>query len=171
VKRLIPLALALLALAGLAVALVGCAAEDKAAAERARAEQAAAQAQAGILRAEAEAYTERQQADSEAAAERSAIRQAERDAAHERTMDNLPYVLAFGGGILILALAMLMFWDFRGQRQQAVVDPGLLFYLDRLRLESAGRDRELWHAIGELSRRELASGNGGGEVIIYPDKR
>ena len=178
--RLVMVTLIVLALAGLVLVLVGCAAEDRAAAERlameqglarARAEEVRARGEAEALKeeAEAEAYELRTRANSEAEAQRAVIRQAERDAAHERALETLPILAISGGGVVVLVVAALIFWDLRARRP--ATDPALLIYLDRLRLDSVAGDRELWHAIGELDRRALPSGYSRGEVIIWPDHR
>ena len=163
VRQILTVVLVLAALAGLILVLVGCESADNAVARRAEAEAAA-------RRAEAEAYQQRQAADTAAAAERSAIRQAERNAAHQRALETLPYLVAIGGGILVLVLTGLVVWDLRS-RPPAQPDPALLFYLDRLRLDGAKRDRELWHALAELSRRGLPSGDNGRGVVIYDNRR
>ena len=178
--RLVMTALIVLALAGLVLVLAGCAAEDRAAAERLAMEQGLARARAEEVRArgeaaameeeaEAEAYELRTRANSEAEAQRSMIRLTERDAAHARALETLPVLAISGGGVVVLVVAALVFWDLRSRRP--ATDPALLIYLDRLRLESASGDRELWHAIGELDRRALPSGYSRGEVVIWPDHR
>ena len=161
-RRLATVALVLLLVAVGILAIVSCESVDNAAARRAAEE-------AAQLRAEAEAYQVRQQADTEAAAERANVRQMERDAAHQRTLEMLPFVLAIGGGILVLVLAGLAFWDLRARRQTTpAADPALLLYLERQRLDQA----QLWRAIATLDRRSLvARGNDAREVVIYDNWR
>ena len=134
--------------AGLAlVLLIGC---ESPAAQRelARAER---------VRAEAQAYERERAADAAAYAERAEIRQMERDAAHERTLGLLPFVLSIGGGMLVLCLGFLVWWDLRSQRlaQPASLErlPASREWADLARaLEQ--RERALWHAMATLARRQ-----------------
>jgi hypothetical protein len=73
-------------------------------------------------------------------------------------------VLAIGGGVLVLALALLVAWGLRATRaaSAAAISPALVAYLEQ-------RDRELWRAVAEVSRRSLPSGDRG-QVTIYADK-
>ena len=156
-KRLLTLA-AVLTILGLVV-LAGC---DSPAAQRER-------ARAERVRAEAIAYQQQVQADTQAAAERANVRQMERDAAHQRALETLPYVVLIGGGVGVALVLVLMFWDLRRARP-AAADPGLLFYLERLHLDQAERDRQLWRAIAHLDRRALAGVDDRREVTVYPDR-
>jgi outer membrane murein-binding lipoprotein Lpp len=161
-KQILLSGLVLAGLAILGLVLAGC---ESPAAQRER-------AQAERIRAEAEAYQVRLQADVDAAAERANVRQMERDAAHQRALETLPYLVAIGGGILVLVLAGLVFWDLRGsgppgRRAVATTDPALLLLLERQRLEQA----QLWHAIAWLDRRSLSAGEHGREVIVYTDRQ
>ena len=152
--------LVLVAVAGLVLVLVlaGCASEDNAAARRAAEE-------AARVRAEAEAYQVRAAADTAAAAERANVRQMERDAAHQRTVEMLPFVLAIGGGVLLLVLAGLVAWDLRSRQAPAsTVDPVLLAYLDRLQVEQA----QQWRVLAHVARRDAVSS--GREVEIWRER-
>lgn len=114
-------------------------------------------ARAERVRAEAQAYERERAADAAAYAERAAVRQMERDAAHERTLETLPFVLAIGGGVVVLCLGLFAWWDLRSQRQalpapseqqpEAEDWAGLAQAL-------AQRERALWHALATLSRRQ-----------------
>ena len=83
-----------------ALLVSACIPADNAATRRANAE-------AAEVRAGAEAYQVRQQADTQAAAERANTRQMERDAANQRSLTTLPFVLAIGGGVLVLVLGLI----------------------------------------------------------------
>lgn len=147
------------------VLLAGCAEADRAAADRAH-------AQAGLEVARGQAYAERVAADTAAASERAATREAARDASHQRALELLPYVLLIWGGLLLVGFAAFVVWDLRSLRERqapAATDPALLLYLDRLRLEQAERDREVWRALGTLARHTLPAGVGTG-VTIYPER-
>ena len=148
--------LALVAVVGGVVLLTGCESADNAAA-RLAAEKSAK------IRAEAEAYQARAAADSAAAAERANIRQMERDASHQRTVEMLPFVLAIGGGVLLLALGGLVVWDLRGrqiaQPPPATIDPVMLAYLDRLRLEQA----QQWRVLARVARDSR-------DVVVYDER-
>ncbi len=133
--------------------------QAEAARERARAEaealrlKAEAEASAAEERAQAEADAERQRARAEAEASLAATRQMERDAAHQRMVENLialslvvlPLSLV-GGAVLLLA------------RRRQILDPTLLVYLDRLQLDQAAHEREVWHAVATMQRRALSAG-------------
>ena len=152
------LLLAILALVSIGVGgilLTSCESADNAAARRLSEESARA-------RAEAEAYQVRAAADAAAASERASTRQMERDASHERALETLPFVLAIGGGVLLLVLAGLVAWDLRSRQAPAsTVDPVLLAYLDRLQLEQA----QQWRVLAHVARRDAVSS--GREVEIW----
>jgi len=153
--------------AGLVLALAGCASEDNAAARRAAEE-------AARVRAEAEAYQVRAAADTAAAAERASVRQMERDASHERALEALPFVLVIGGGVLLLVLAGLVFWDLRSRQVAAVPgDPVVLFYLERQERRLAELERAAWHAVATAQRSVvLEPGDRGGcGVVVYDEKQ
>jgi len=157
-KRLLAITAILVVLG--AVVLVASSCESPAAQrERARAES---------VRAEAAAYQQRVQADAQAAAERAATRQMERDAAHQRSLETLPYLMLICGGVGVGGLALAFLWDLRRTRPVAA-EPGLLLYLERLQLDAAERDRQLWRAIAQLDRKAI--GPGREEVTIYPERR
>ena len=82
----------------------------------------------------------------------------------------LPYVLAILGAVLLAGLGAVLFWDLRRQ-PRPTTDPALLVYLERLRLEGRERDRELWHALAELTRRSLPASASRGEVVLYDERR
>ena len=158
-------ALGLLAIAVSLVLLSGCESADNAAARRANAE-------ASLEVARGQAYAERAAADAAAASERAATREAARDASHQRALELLPYVLLIGGGLLLVGFAAFVVWDLRSLRERQTAagsDPALLLYLDRLRIEQAERDREIWRVLGLLARRTLPAGVGT-EVTIYPER-
>ncbi len=114
-------------------------------------------ARAERIRAEADAYARKQAADTAAAAERAALRQMERDAAHERTLETLPFVLSIGGGVLVLCLALFVWWDVHSQRQMPAtsVEPQLARHeWAELIRALEDRDRALWHALATLARRQ-----------------
>ena len=150
------LLLAILALVSIGVGgilLTSCESADNAAARRLSEESARA-------RAEAEAYQVRAAADSAAASERASVRQMERDASHERALETLPFVLAIGGGVLLLVLAGLVAWDLRSRQAPAsTVDPVLLAYLDRLQLEQA----QQWRVLAHVAR------DGARDVVVYEE--
>jgi hypothetical protein len=143
VKRIVLVTAGLLALAALVAALVSCESADQA---RARLNDSAA----NLERARADAYAQKLAADTTAA-----------DRAHERALETLPFVLAVGGGIVLLVVAGLVFWDLRQQPRQ--VDPALLLYLERQRLDQV----QMWRAIAALERRSLPAGENRGEVTIF----
>ena len=60
---------------------------------------------------------------------------------------------------LVIVLAM---------RRRSNHDPALLLYLHRLQLQQTERERELWHALATMQRREWLGG--GREVIIYDER-
>lgn len=91
------LLLALLASMLSVFVLVGC---ESPAAQRER-------ARADRIRAEAQSYERAKQADAAYNTQVTLNRQYERDASHERTMESLPFVLAIGGGLLILTLTLI----------------------------------------------------------------
>ena len=153
-----------LVIAGVVV-LAGCESADNAAARRANAE-------ASLEVARGQAYAERAAADAAAASERAATREAARDASHQRALELLPYVLLIWGGLLLVGFAAFVVWDLRALRERQTAagsDPALLFHLERLQLEQAERDREIWRVLGLLARRTLPAGVGT-EVTIYPDR-
>ena len=128
-------------------------------------------AEASRLMAAAQSYEIRQQAKTEAAGERAAVRQMERDASHQRALDALPYVLSILGAGVVFTLLVLAFWDLRGLRQAGGGNGAILAYLDRLQLDQAQRDRDLWRAIATMDRRSLAPGDKSREVVLYQDKQ
>jgi len=155
-RKILAVALILAALAGLGLVLAGCESSDNAAARRLSEESAR-------VRAEAEAYQVRAAADSAAASERASVRQMERDASHQRTVEMLPFVVAIGGGVLLLVLAGLVVWDLRS-RQAArapapTLDPVLIDYLNRLQLEQSRQ----WRVLAHMARVNRDAG----EVVIY----
>ena len=99
-------------------------------------------------------------ARAEADAERAETRQAERDAAQARALVWLPYLVAIGGGVLVAALVILVFWDLRATRAAppATIPPALLAYLQ-------DRDQAMWRAIAAEQRRRLPEASG--PVVIY----
>jgi len=114
-------------------------------------------AQAERIRAEAQAYERERAADAAAYADRAAVRQMERDAAHERTLEILPFVLAIGGGVVVLCLGLFAWWDLRSQRQAVPAPPqqqaGGEEWAELARaLEQ--RERALWHALATMARRQ-----------------
>lgn len=166
----IAVVLVLVSVAGLA----GCAAEDRTAAERARAvaeaanaEARAAEAQAKVVLAGGQADAERERARAEAAERLAATRQMERDAAHARLLATLPYVVTLVGAFLVAGVFVVVWAD--GRRRQvpaAPVDPAILTYLDRMRLDQAAA----WRVIARLDRRVGELPREGHEVVIYPDR-
>lgn len=143
--RFLTAGLALVLVLGLGVvALTGC---DSPAAQRER-------ARAERIQAEALAYQRQVQADTQAAAERANVRQMERDAAHQRALETLPYVALIGGGVVLILIVALMFWDLR--RQSGSTNHDLLIYLEQRRIDQVERDRQFWQAIAHLDRRLLA---------------
>ena len=156
---MVRLLLAILALVSIGVGgilLTSCESADNAAARRLSEESARA-------RAEAEAYQVRAAADAAAASERASTRQMERDASHERALETLPFVLAIGGGVLVLALGGFVVWDLRGRQMAqppaAMIDPVMLAYLDRLRLEQV----QQWRVLAHVAR------DGARDVVIYEE--
>jgi len=168
--------LPLLALAGLlAGLLVAC---ESPAAQREL-------AQAERLRAEAQAYERQRAADSAAASERASVRQMERDAAHERTLETLPFVLAIGGGVLIMLVVVvggILIWREQSLRaaqprpaptsalatmQQPSLDE-VLAYLQQ-------REAALWHALAVLARRQQGTESPAAfrpdRDMLYPSER
>jgi len=161
--------LVLVAVAGLVLVLVlaGCVSEDNAAARRAAEESAR-------VRAEAEAYQVRAAADAAAASERASTRQMERDASHERALETLPFVLAIGGGVLLLVLAGLVAWDLRSRQAPAsTVDSGMLFYLERHERRLLELERAAWHAVATAQRSAALepAERGGRGVVVYDEKQ
>ena len=151
VRRLVIVGLVALAALGAVAVLAGCESADNAAARRAN-------AQTELVRAQAAA-------DSERAANREAARQA----GHERMMETLPFLAVIVGGLLLAGMGGLAFWDLRSQRQtQGGTDAAILLELRRLEMAQAERDRAMWRALAQVSRRRLTDGKG--EVIIYTDK-
>jgi len=152
VRRLVIVGLVVLAALGAAAFLGGCESADNAAARRANAE-------AELVRAQ-----------SAADSERAATREAARQAGHERMIETLPFLVVIVGGLLLAGMGGLAFCDLRNQRQaQGGTDAAILLELRRLEIAQAERDRAMWRALAEVSRRRLTDGNG--EVIIYPDKQ
>jgi len=143
----------------LALAILAASSCDSPAAQRER-------ARAETVRVEAVAYQMRAEADAKADAERAATRQMERDAAHQRALETLPYLMLICGGVGVGGLVVLAFWDLR-----RVADPRLLFYLDRLQLDQAERDRQLWRAIAALDRRALTGGDNEGGIVSWQERR
>jgi predicted transglutaminase-like cysteine proteinase len=116
---------------------------------------------------EALAYQVRERAEAEADAERAATRQMELAAAHQRALDTLPYLAGVGGLVIIGVLAMILVYDIYGRYRSQSTDPHLLLYIDQIRLELADRDRALWGAMGQLTRRLPAEVDR--EVVPYRD--
>jgi len=147
------LLLMLLVLALSVFVLVGC---ESPAAQR---ELAAAER----IRAEAQAYERERAADAAAEANRASVRQMERDAAHQRTMETLPFVVAVGGGVLVLVLAV-MGGLFALSRQQQPGNSNPLALCGQewgdLARVLAERDRQIWHALAELARQQQQIGAG-----------
>ena len=139
------LAILALVIIGAGALLTGCESADNAAARRLSEESAR-------VRAEAEAYQVR-----------ASVRQMERDASHERALETLPFVLAIGGGVLVLALGGFVVWDLRGRQMAqppaAMIDPVMLAYLDRLRLEQA----QQWRVLAHVAR------DGARDVVVYEE--
>jgi len=110
------LLLTLLVLILFVFVLVGCespaAQREQARADRIRAEGQAyereEQARADRIRAEGQAYEREKQADAAYNTQVTLNRQYERDASHERTMESMPFVLAIGGGVLVLVLVLVL---------------------------------------------------------------
>jgi len=79
----------------------------------------------------------------------------ERDAAHQRMIESLialslvilPLVLVIGVVVLLLA------------RRRQSLDPVLLVEMDQLQLRQAMHERELWHAVAMMQRRESSAGD------------
>ena len=120
-------------------------------------------AQAERIRAEAQAYERERAADAAAEANRASVRQMERDAAHQRSLETLPFVVAVGGGVLVLVLAV-MGGLFALSRQQQPADNNHLAlrgqeWGDLARI-LAERDRQIWHALAELARQQQQIGAG-----------
>jgi hypothetical protein len=129
------------------VVLIGC---ESPAAQRelARAER---------IQAEAQAYERERAADAAAYAERASVRQMERDAAHERTLEILPFVLAIGGGVVVICLGLFAWWDLRSQRRALPApleqQPGAEDWA-KLAWALEQRERALWHALATMARRQ-----------------
>lgn len=141
--------------------LSGC---ESPAAQRMDAEARLVQAEAARERARAEADVARLQARADAEASLAATRQMERDAAHQRMVESL---IALSLGVLPLSLAAGAVMFLLAARQRYSLDPTLLVYLDRLQLRQAVRERELWHALATMQRRQLPAGE---QVVVLRGK-
>lgn len=145
------LLLTLLALMLSALVLVGC---ESPAAQR-------EQARADRIRAEASAYEKEKQADAEYNTQVTLNRQYERDASHERTMESLPFVLAIGGGVVVLCLGLFAWWDLRSRPPTPISQP-VNDNLPAVRSPEwedlaralAERDRQIWHVLAVLAQRQ-----------------
>ena len=148
---------ALLIVAVLAFVVVGALAINRCGSVVQDAQAQRTQAEADKVRAEAAAYEQRSEANTRAAAERAAIREAARQAGHERALEVLPVVLGILGVILVLAIAFLVTWDLRSQREANIA---LLTHQMR------HQNLALWSAVAQLERRkEIVPREGGWHII------
>jgi hypothetical protein len=73
-------------------------------------------------------------------------------------LELLPFSALIVGGLVLAGFAGLIFWDLR--HQSTGTDPRFFLYLERIQLEQAERDRQLWQALAQLDRRTLPVGDG-----------
>lgn len=116
------------------------------------------------------AQAELARAEAEADSERAAARQMERDAAHQRALDVLPFVIAIGGGVVIVLGLGLVAWDVRTSRpaHAGAADLAILAELRRLAELQERQGRRERAILRVLAGRPVLP-EGRGPVTIYPE--